>query len=292
MSRLSALAVVLTLLCAGCGLFRSDADRIVEAGVQTTGAGSARVAVTTVVDGGTGQAKQRTDANGCISFPDNLTELELRVGVPQLAGGSTSEGGVPMVVIGDGTSLFLRSPAWPQSQAWTRVPLDAGAGAAPGAVNDLGAQLQLLGAGVSELEELGTDDVRGEATDHVRVDVDLDRALAAAPEEDREALRQLADRTEGTFPLELWIGDGRVRRMSYAVDVPPATVSTVIEYWDFGVGCDRAIPDNVVDLEQAAAAGTEQGAPELAAPEQGAPELAAPELPGPEVPTAPATATP
>jgi hypothetical protein len=265
------LIVLLSLGVTGCGLFGgSDMERIAEAGTRTTEAGSAKVAVTTIIDGGFGQFKQRTDASGMISFADNLTQLEMRVGIPQLAGASSSANGVPMLVIGDGQSMYMRSTTAAPDQPWARVPVagEEGEGQGLGASNDLGAQLRLLGGGVTEIEEVGEEDVRGEPSTHYKVTIDLLKAVEEAPEEERAALQQLVEQNSvEQFPMELWIGDGHVRRMSYSIDLPAgdgegeqaaaggeASVSTVIEYFDFGIPVVVQIPENVVDVEDASAA--------------------------------------
>lgn len=282
------LLAVLVLSASGCSLFGSDVDSIVEAGRRTTEAGTARVAVTTIIDAGFGQPKQRTDASGLIDFDQNVTQLEMRVGIPALAGASSSADGVPLLVIGDGQSMFMRSTTWPEEQPWTRVPV-AGVGAdgeaVDGAANDLGAQLQLLGSGVTSLEELGEEDVRGESAKRYEVLVDLEKAIQAAPDDKRASLQELADRTQDVeLPLELWIGSGQVRRMSYSINIASdgaqeaatagqANVSTVIEYFDFGIPFDFQIPVNVVDAPADGA--TPEASASEAAPSE--PEAAFPE---------------
>lgn len=285
-SRTAGLLAALALSTAGCSLFGSDVDGIVEAGRRTTEAGTARVAVTTIIDAGFGQPKQRTDASGLIDFDENVTQLEMRVGIPALAGASSSADGVPLLVIGDGESMFMRSTTWPDEQPWTRVPvgeLDADGQAVDGTANDLGAQLQLLGSGVTSLEERGEEDVRGESSQRYKVLVDLDKAIAAAPEDKRASLEALAERTQDVeLPLELWIGSGQVRRMSYSINVAggadeageagtsgQANVSTVIEYFDFGIPFDFQIPVNVVDAPADGAA-TDGAAAEPSPSEQAA----------------------
>lgn len=241
------LAVALT----ACGLLGPDVDTLVAAGTRTTEAGTARVAFTTVVDGGVGRPKQRTDATGLVDFGRNLTQLEMRVGRPGSAGAERSADGLVTVVVRDDESVYLRPASASGDRPWGRIAIDPVEGrAALPAGDDLGGQLQLLGGGVTDLRELGEEDVRGEPATRYRVTVDLARAVESAPEQDRDALRALAERAgEQDFLLDVWVGDGHVRRMSYTVPLDAeGTLSTVVEYFDFGVPVEVAIPDNAIDL--------------------------------------------
>lgn len=262
-TRWSGLVIALAVLSAGCGLIGGSAiDRAISAGRATSDEGTARIAITTIADAGIGQAKQRTDATGLINFAEGVTELEMRVGAPQLAAADgAAVGGVPLILIGNGDTTLMRSPSWPEDQPWARTPNAAASGAEGFDTTDLGAQLELLSAGVTDVSELGETAVRGVESMQYRMDVDLKKAAEAAPEDQRAPLEQLAEQQGRTvFPLEVWIGDDHVRRLSYVLDIQAAegqaqassgaTLTTVVEYFDFGVPFDTTIPDNVVDASE------------------------------------------
>lgn len=63
---------------------------------------------------------------------------------------------------------------------------------------------QLRGA-VDEIEGLGTEEVRGTATRHLRVRVDTDRAIEQSPAQTREQLRSFAEASglPATCPMEV-----------------------------------------------------------------------------------------
>lgn len=255
------LALALALLSAGCGLGSSDAEVLAEAGRRTEAAGTARVAVSSVVDGGVGQAQQRTVAEGRVSFPRRFSELEVEVSAA-LTSGSTGAGGMAMVVMGDDTRLVARSVGAPDEQGWTQIPMtepDA-EGIAPGpggGAVDLAEQLELLSRGVTAWESLGADPVRNDPAEHHRATISLPTAIAATPPEQAALLEALAGRLrDEQFALDVWIGEGLVRRMSYAVALEPTpeqrtqgisdpTLSLTMEYFDFGVPFDTEMPVDV-----------------------------------------------
>jgi len=254
------LLVAVCLLAAGCGASPDFGD-LAEAGRRTSEQGSARIAVTSVVDGGLGQPKQRTDATGLIQFEPGSTELEVRIGAPAFTEPGWPGDAVPMVVIGDGAATYVRSAAWPVEQPWTQLAADDAAAQGGLGSADLGSRLELLAGGVTALEEVGEEEVRGVPSVHYRVTVDLPRAAEAAPEDQRAILTDLAEQGGITeLPFDLWVGEGLVRRMSYRLDLPRAaegesataglaggaSIVTIVEYFDFGVPFQPRIPDDVV----------------------------------------------
>jgi hypothetical protein len=123
--------------------------------------------------------------------------------------------------------------------------------------------------GADSVVAVGTEDVRGTPTTHYRLVVNLDKAIADAPESQRDALSKLADvYTIHTFPADVWLdSDGRVRRLQQTIDpssvrLPPGTsaagnpftapVTTTFEMYDFGHPVDAKIPpaDQTTDLSQ------------------------------------------
>lgn len=150
---------------------------------------------------------------------------------------------------------------------WVRVDLDettAGAGldseALVGGQTGPAALLAQLDGAAGDTEELGTEEVRGVETTHLRVTVDTDAAIERSDPAVRDELRDYAEATDlpSTYPMELWIDDdGLVRRIRTVLDVPAdegegqeAAQETVLELYDFGVEVDLETPDEdaTVDL--------------------------------------------
>jgi hypothetical protein len=171
------------------------------------------------------------------------------------------------VVLGE--TIYLRSPLFElftgDPERWVRIELED-AGQAGGLDVDAlvegntgpAALIQQLRGAADDIEELGSEQVRGVDTRRLRVVVDTDRAIEQSPAEVREQLRAFAE-TSGlpaTYPMEVWIDDDAlIRRVRTVVEVEdetagPVTHETTLELFDFGLPVDIAAPDEaeVVDL--------------------------------------------
>jgi hypothetical protein len=168
-------------------------------------------------------------------------------------------------------TIFLRSPLFEMftgdADGWIGVDLEE-AGRSSGLELDQlvegntgpAALVQQLRGAAGDIEELGTDEVRGVDTRHLRVTVDTGRAIEQSPAEVRDQLRTFAE-TSGLpdqYPMEVWIDDeALVRRISTVVEIEdevagPVTQQTTLELFDFGVGVDIEAPDpdDVTDMGQ------------------------------------------
>lgn len=259
-------AVVLPIGLTSCS--GADADPIVAAGERTVAAGTARIAMTTIIDAGVGEAKQRLDGGGLVDFGRRASQLEVRVGPPQQAStGISSEGGVSVLINAEDEQTFVRFASWAAERPWNRLPAGEDVGGQGLGPPDLAAQLQLLTLGLVSLEELGEEEVRGEPTTHYRVSIDLDEAARDASDDQRQVVDLiLAGQADRQFDLDVWVGEEYVHRLSHTVDVPAAaivadgsaasegpmvgagaTVTTVTEYFDLGVPFSFEMPENAVE---------------------------------------------
>lgn len=121
--------------------------------------------------------------------------------------------------------------------------------------------LDALGDASAEIQELGTETVRGVETRHVLALVDVQELSADLdPAEQAQLEEQLGDLSSVAYPLELWIGvdDGYVYRYQIELEgdalgdpEAPAGASVVMtfEFFDHGVAIDISPPpaDLVVD---------------------------------------------
>ncbi|HEV3352720.1 MAG TPA: hypothetical protein VG076_07335 [Acidimicrobiales bacterium] len=123
--------------------------------------------------------------------------------------------------------------------------------------------------GADSVVTVGTEAIRGTETTHYKLVVNLDKAIADAPQSQRDALSKLAAiYTIHTFPLDVWLDrEGRVRRFQQTIDPlsvhkPPgdsagtnpitSPLTTTVEMYDFGHPVDVQIPpaDQTTDLSQ------------------------------------------
>lgn len=173
------------------------------------------------------------------------------------------------VVVGE--TIYLRSPLFEMftgdPEGWVAVDLEEAGKTSGLDLDELvggntgpAALVQQLRGAASDIEELGTEEVRGNDTRHLRVTVHTDRAIEQSPPEVREQLRTFAD-TSGLperYPLEVWIDDdAQVRRIRTVVEVQdetagPVTQQTTLELFDFGIPVEIEAPDpeRVTDMRQ------------------------------------------
>ena len=127
---------------------------------------------------------------------------------------------------------------------------------------------------VSDLEDVGTEDVRGVPTRHLSGVLRLGDAAAMDPDGDGDSVSpfggDLEVLAEVTLPIDVYVDDeGLIRRVrqriEYAALAPAlaeagggvdvgelegAAMETQIDYFDFGAEVDVAAPEDAVDLEE------------------------------------------
>jgi hypothetical protein len=198
----------------------------------------------------------------------------------------TPPGGATVSTIFDGKAVYMRFPeelaaGLPGGKVWARLDLatlssqagiDVAALSAQFNSSDPLANIALLTGAAGDITEVGTEDVRGVSTRHLKMTVDLQKAseqLAAkisGPNAERlKAAVTQAATTVGvtTMPIEAWIdADGLPRRLSYEMDLSKAkvpgaedaaatgTAKVSMEFYDFGKDVNVAIPplDQTIDL--------------------------------------------
>ncbi len=250
-------AVGVALLSRGDGF-----GPIVAAGERSSEAGSARVEIVTVVDGGVGRPKQRIDATGVVDFRSSDRYLDFRVG-PAQSEVQAVAGGVALSLVEVGGDSYYRYATWQADQPWLRTAGESEGVGGARAVDDvalddvvLGNRWDVLREGVVDVREVGEETIRGVDSRHYTVDVDLSRVeLGPAVAEELPAV------AGGEMVLDVWVSD-RVDRVRYVLESassgdvaaaagggvgPAASVTTVIEYHDFGVPAAIEAPGNALD---------------------------------------------
>jgi len=251
---------------------------MVQASASTTQhAGTARVSAT--IKGLSGPLTNGITIDGGYDFDNRRADMEI----------DPSKFGVPGVgrieAIADyssGLVMYMKFPSQIASELgnkpWVKVDLgaflkDAGldvnlGSLTQGSSNDPTQGLNMV-RGADSVVAVGTEEVRGTPTTHYRVTVNLDRAIAEAPADQRQALTQLASLyTVRTFPIDVWIdSSGRMNRYQQTIDpttihLPACTparanpfttpITMTYELYDFGSEVDVNIPpaDQVTDLNQ------------------------------------------
>jgi hypothetical protein len=181
--------------------------------------------------------------------------------------GAALPGGATTNFVYDGRSFYLRFPeAMTGSlggKRWVRIDIsdlsrvsgvDLQAALEQFRSPDPGANLAMLTGAADDVEVVGTEEVRGERTKHLRLTVDVDEALGKAPSHLRSSLSQLVS-SLGTreLPMDVWIGDDLLpRRLAYEMDLARGPLAGLpnaaralrmrLEIYDYGESVAAAIP--------------------------------------------------
>lgn len=277
------LAVVVASLCvvaAGCGATggadgrtelvasaiaprAQQAAGLVEAAQATGAVETEKVAVTVRTDPPGGDPSVEVTVTGAIDGANGRAHLT--ADIAGTMGGRSQSTAVEAVY--DGDTIYVKAPfvADLLGKPWVRVTSPQLGSLADqlggGLQGDPGSVLELLEGAGGPVTTVGTEEVRGVPTRHVRVDLDVARLLDRAAGDRRQELEgqltrrgvDLADLAP--LPAEAWIDDdGYVRRFSVSFDLaqvgklrPGAAaqgvVTETIELFDFGAPVEIAVPD-------------------------------------------------
>lgn len=233
------------------------ASRLAAAPAATVAAGSARTTLTAAVTLA-GAGERAFTGTGMIDFRARrgTTTIDLSSVL-----GDVSPEAPTLETIVDGDLVYVRSPLLDVlgsfETPWVRVDPSHGDLGQLGAIpsgDPLGPLSFLAGVDPSSVEDLGTEEVNGVGTTHLRASVDVAPATAAAGAAD--VGRLLAGLGAGQLTLDAYLDDGgRVRRLTFDHALPAAWAEGsqrfAIDYASFGVPVDIELPadDEVTDLD-------------------------------------------
>lgn len=199
-------------------------------------------------------------------------EFSVRGAGPELAGTGTADllasgAGAGEVSLPGGVTLRFRSTqdhAWMQlpegsaqrlaGKEWVGFPVPAGQPALTQNPMDF---LQVLSGG-REVQDLGEDEVRGVATRHYQVELDVEELVRLAQEQSGGALAGgLPAGLEIDGQAEVWLDDAALpRRMEVEVETSGITFEFSFELFDYGVDIDISAPpaEDVIEVDSQQAA--------------------------------------
>ncbi|MFP5318131.1 MAG: LppX_LprAFG lipoprotein [Acidimicrobiia bacterium] len=247
----AAVALVLLAACSGSG--GDDAADVVRAAPEKTiDAGTARVAIN-ITFASTG-ATATVGGEGAFDLQDGRGALSLDLGALAATFGAST-----LDAVLDGSTIYVKTPAQMAAAAtkpWIRIDLGTlgqQAGVDIGSLGQLRSvdpsqALRFLEGAVDDMEEVGEEPVRGEATTHYRGTVDLRKARDEVDADARPAVDQAIESLgTSTFPADVWVDDeGRLRKLAFEIartDSGPSSAGRVeLELYDFGTTVDVQIP--------------------------------------------------
>jgi hypothetical protein len=272
------LALVVTAVLAACG--SGDAvsvDPVADAAVRTQNAGSARFSL----EGSVRVSGQRIGftGGGIVDMRTNSARAHARYSFPpaierEIGPNPTAD----LIMDGrDGYVMYMRvsfaANQLPPGKEWVRMDLaELGKQYGVNVADIMQARqsdptqiLKYLQA-AGDVERVGSELVRHEATTRYRAIIDLQKVADQAPPSDREAVRESIDKLieltgVRSYPAEAWIGqDGLLRRFKLNLDYNLPTgerveMAITEELYDFGLDVDIEPPgaDRVVDVAELAA---------------------------------------
>ena len=259
-------AVIVSLLLAvlpGCAQ-ASAQELIAQAPAATAESGSARTTFTMEMTGGAQDVT--VSAEGVVDLEGQRTAMTLDMGE---VGAQTGMGKMEMV--SEGTVIYMKLDNAQQlglPTPWLKMDLEKmdgmqGLGDLQQLNNDPSKSMEML-RGVSEdVEEVGTEEIRGETTTHYRATMDLEKAAEQAPEAEAMIRAQIKQLGTSTIPVDVWIDDqGRLRRQAFDMDLSnvegadvegaPQSVRMEMELFDFGTEVEIQMPpaDEVTDFAE------------------------------------------
>lgn len=269
-------AVLLTLLAgvapavSGCGAEEVAGVDVAKAAQATSAKGTARVTMTMNMKGLGLPTPVDVEAKGVTALGEARMNVEFDFGALLAAAGAGGVGTMEMRL--DGADLYIKPPEIQALDLPEWIGLDLrrvikAMGIDPAAASalftvDPASQLRALKS-AGGLEKVGTEEVAGAETTHLKGTMSTKDTIAALPPAKREAAEkaiaqleelggsQVADQR---IPAELWVdGDAIVRRMRMTMEMPAqngaptGTMQLSYELSDFGAALDVSKPDGVVD---------------------------------------------
>jgi hypothetical protein len=255
------LALVVALAAAACGggsepaAEQAPQDAVVLAASKTNEAGTYKADITGTVD----VAGQSMDMSGSGAF--DAANKQGRMSYTMNVAGQV----IDMEMVFAFPVVYMHFPPeigpLPGGKTWVKIDLEKmgqQAGVDFGQLmqagqNDPSQGLDFL-RGVSDVQTVGDEDVRGVATTHYTGVVDL-QSLGAKSPELKAQVDQLVERSGiSRVPIEVWIDDeGFVRRMKQSFEgngTLPMNMTMTTEFYDFGtdVSVEEPPADDVVDF--------------------------------------------
>lgn len=220
-------------------------------------AGSSRMEMSMIMDAG---QKITVDAEGIFDFEEQIGSMEMTF---EAEGFPVPGGDEPTQMIVEGHYAYMKgalaTAGYGAGEGWVRLDLSSMPGVGAGQFNQDPTQyIEFLRGAGADIEELGSEEVRGTPTTHYSADVDVDKVLeqAADPEEMEAIKEQLEASGIETIPTEVWIDDdGLPRRMEMTMEMKGGeslpqdiTMTITMDLFDYGVDVNVTPPKDFQEI--------------------------------------------
>ncbi len=244
------LALVVTLSLVGCSAAsKPDASKVgavqlISSSVDTASqVGTMRVAGIFSISM-SGKAS-KFDLDGGVDFKNNSTSLKTSLadlGIPGLESskveirlvGETAYIRVGDLIGGVGSALL-------GGKEWISMDLSALGGDSPAGANP--ANLLAMLRGIADVEEVGTESIRGNQTTHYTGRINMSKAIGAAPSADKKQVSSVFENLSNEFPVDVWVDEqGRTVKLSTNGGGSENNFSFSLEFFDFGADLNISAP--------------------------------------------------
>ena len=235
-------SLVATLALVGCaGSETVSLESVAQAATTTQKSGSSRMTMEMSVD--LAGKHMKITADGAFDYKRGRGWMVMDLGPLAALGGSSAA--PRMTMLFEHGSVWVQVPAELRAQtggkAWMRTTVD-GAGMNTGMQSpDPGQMLDTLRGVSDSVEKRGHKSIRGADTTHYRAQIDLSKAMTAAPAQERAQAQAMLKMFGGpdSLPTDLYIDDaGRVRRMEveYEFDIAGEKITADLKLDLFAFG--------------------------------------------------------
>jgi|GEM_PF-2193049 len=185
------------------------------------------------------------DLDGGVDFKNNSTSLKTSLadlGIPGLESskveirlvGETAYIRVGDLIGGIGSALL-------GGKEWISMDLSALGGDSPAGANP--ANLLAMLRGIADVEEVGTESIRGNQATHYTGIINLADALGAAPSADKKQVSSVFENLSNEFPVDVWVDEqGRTVKLSTNGGGSENNFSFSLEFFDFGADLNISAP--------------------------------------------------
>lgn len=229
-------------------------DALVAAADKVTDAGSSAMSMTMTMD--VAGEEITAEGEGTFDYVEQTGQMTMAMA------GDGLPGAVEMEMIVDGDVAYMKMPEGLGAPGgWYRMDA-ADVGSGVGGANQLSqdpAQFVefLRGASEDDIEEVGTEEIRGVSTTHYKAELSFEKMIDQATDpEAADEMRAKLDAIGGevdSIPAEVWIdAEGLPRRMEMTMSIEgggeSAEIDITVDLFDYGVEVDVDPPKEFHEL--------------------------------------------
>lgn len=244
------LALVVTLSLVGCSAAnKPDASKVGAVQLISSSVDAASQVGTMRVAGifsisMSGKAS-KFDLDGGVDFKNNSTSLKTSLADLGIPGLESSKVEIRLV----GETVYIRvgdlvggiGSALLGGKEWISMDLSALGGESLAGANP--ANLLAMLRGIADVEEVGTESIRGNQTTHYTGRINMSKAIGAAPSADKKEVSSVFENLSNEFPVDVWVdSEGRTVKLSTNGGGSENKFSFSLEFYDFGADLNISAP--------------------------------------------------